>query len=646
MKIKKERLNHKKIRKMEIFNEKRSKVGIENMFYKDSAPAIILILYKNEFTKEKIQKFLQNFYKNDENVAFIQKKAFYFIFDEYKNTDKIIDFIKIADCVVFDIFTETDEHKDSLDLEIFETLAMINAHGQSKICFISSSTDRKLLKKFTKQIREETGTAVKILNLNVFKLFLSKFKIRPIEFKCNNSFVIVEEIEGNVIRGRIRGKPIKIEQENVFIVGKGEFKLKSLKYVETGDVFNKIKKNEVTEADEEEIEENDFNFGEEDSKHSLNESISVDSEQTEISDVFDYESKEETENVKNNFLMETKSTNKRAFEIKNKMLREQNFVLPGDIVEITLETNINKNDIFAFEVEKGNLSKNEFYCGDIAINKHYNRNIKELNNLIANDAFISIGWHKIKFDTKNMKLSNKDTITDNLNRMGTVLNIKTEYNVENANWFLYTTNNVNFRVLGSGKFLNTQELYFSYNLIGYPEKINVNTVTVKNMFTSRKECSKFLYAKLITESGLRGILKTAIGAGGDFRATFEGNILLSDIVYLNVREKYSGKQIKFKKTVDEEFVDVEEKPADLHCSYLHKLENKLNKQTKQIEVDSAEEFERLLQSTETEEEVVQKRYVDQEKRKKENEERRRINALKHVKKTKKKHRMNKRQKAK
>jgi len=52
------------------------------------------------------------------------------------------------------------------------------------------------------------------------------------------------------------------------------------------------------------------------------------------------------------------------------------------------------------------------------------------------------------------------------------------------------------------------------------------------MLTSELEVSKFNNAKLKTVSGIRGKIKKVIGKNGDFRATFENKLLLSDIVIL------------------------------------------------------------------------------------------------------------------
>eukprot|EP01053_Blabericola_migrator_P001749 Blabericola_migrator_1__1748@NODE_1470_length_4495_cov_78_360885_g967_i0_p1_GENE_NODE_1470_length_4495_cov_78_360885_g967_i0NODE_1470_length_4495_cov_78_360885_g967_i0_p1_ORF_typecomplete_len1125_score282_66RIBIOP_C/PF04950_12/1_1e80RIBIOP_C/PF04950_12/1_5e03AARP2CN/PF08142_12/2_9e22GTP_EFTU/PF00009_27/1_8e11PduVEutP/PF10662_9/3_1e11AAA_22/PF13401_6/8_9e05AAA/PF00004_29/4_7e05MMR_HSR1/PF01926_23/0_00013AAA_16/PF13191_6/0_00014PPV_E1_C/PF00519_17/0_00041PPV_E1_C/PF00519_17/9_1e02Adeno_IVa2/PF0245 len=66
--------------------------------------------------------------------------------------------------------------------------------------------------------------------------------------------------------------------------------------------------------------------------------------------------------------------------------------------------------------------------------------------------------------------------------------------------------------------------------VGRPTDIKKNTAFVTGMFNSDVEVSKVEGVVVQTQSGIRGIVKKAQGYGGDFRATFEAKINMSDIV--------------------------------------------------------------------------------------------------------------------
>ncbi|KAH8631853.1 Ribosome biogenesis protein [Alternaria alternata] len=108
-----------------------------------------------------------------------------------------------------------------------------------------------------------------------------------------------------------------------------------------------------------------------------------------------------------------------------------------------------------------------------------------------------------------------------------------------------------FRIAATGVVLNVDEsteIVKKLKLTGHPYKIFKNTAFVKDMFKSSLEIAKFEGASIRTVSGVRGQIKRALSKPeGNFRATFEDKILMSDIVFL--RAWYPIKPRRFYNTV-------------------------------------------------------------------------------------------------
>ena len=101
--------------------------------------------------------------------------------------------------------------------------------------------------------------------------------------------------------------------------------------------------------------------------------------------------------------------------------------------------------------------------------------------------------------------------------------------------FQYLSNKeTGFRVAGTGTALEVHQgfqVVKKLKLVGHPVKIFRNTAFIDGMFNSDLEVAKFSGASMKTVSGIRGSLKKAHGAKGQFRATFEDKVLMSDIVF-------------------------------------------------------------------------------------------------------------------
>uniref|UniRef100_A0A8C9H3X8 Ribosome biogenesis protein BMS1/TSR1 C-terminal domain-containing protein n=1 Tax=Piliocolobus tephrosceles TaxID=591936 RepID=A0A8C9H3X8_9PRIM len=101
-----------------------------------------------------------------------------------------------------------------------------------------------------------------------------------------------------------------------------------------------------------------------------------------------------------------------------------------------------------------------------------------------------------------------------------------------------------FRICINGIILETNtnlSIMKKLKLIGEPYKIFKNTAFIKNMFNSDLEVCKFLNCPVITQSGIKGLIKNKLNEKGDFRCSFADKIRMSDIIifklYINVSIK-------------------------------------------------------------------------------------------------------------
>lgn len=198
----------------------------------------------------------------------------------------------------------------------------------------------------------------------------------------------------------------------------------------------------------------------------------------------------------------------------------------------------------AYPVVVGGLLPNETTFGflQVRIKKHrwYKRILK------TNDPLIfSLGWRRFQ----SMPIYTLDDGTRNRmlkytpEHMHCLASFYGPASLPNTGFCAFNTlssDTPNFRISATGVVLNvdsgngaSHRIVKKLKLTGTPAKVYKNTAFIKDMFSSPLEVAKFEGAQLKTVSGLRGQVKKALAKPeGQFRATFEDKILMSDIVFL------------------------------------------------------------------------------------------------------------------
>ncbi|KAM0671640.1 Glycoside hydrolase 2 Mannanase beta-galactosidase [Ordospora colligata] len=243
---------------------------------------------------------------------------------------------------------------------------------------------------------------------------------------------------------------------------------------------------------------------------------------------------EEKEKDQGNFLLKEKRRLESEYH-KNEEMMVPGMVFPGKYVKIRLMQHVPKDvdkgkaiilgSVLVSEKEKSMIQ------GKIKRYKWYKKILKSNEPVI-----FSVGWRRfqsipvfsMKDATRNRMIKyTPESMHCNVSFYGHVVPAGTGFSVYSEKG--------NFKVLASGTVTDVNgkvELVKKLKLIGYPKRIIQNTVFVVGMFTSDLEVLKFQGASLKAVSGLRGQLKGPHGKDGEYRATFEGAMLMSDIIAL------------------------------------------------------------------------------------------------------------------
>ncbi|WFD19051.1 Glycoside hydrolase 2 (Mannanase, beta-galactosidase) [Malassezia caprae] len=198
----------------------------------------------------------------------------------------------------------------------------------------------------------------------------------------------------------------------------------------------------------------------------------------------------------------------------------------------------------AYPIVVGGLLPNETNFGflQVRIKKHrwYKRILK------TNDPLIfSLGWRRFQ----SMPIYTLDDGTRNRmlkytpEHMHCLASFYGPASLPNTGFCAFNTlssDTPNFRISATGIVLNvdagtgaSHKIVKKLKLTGTPAKVFRNTAFIKDMFSTPLEVAKFEGAQLRTVSGIRGQVKKALAKPeGQFRATFEDKILMSDIIFL------------------------------------------------------------------------------------------------------------------
>ncbi|ADM11642.1 GTP-binding protein [Encephalitozoon intestinalis ATCC 50506] len=421
-------------------------------------------------------------------------------------------------------------------------------------------------------------------------------KYRPIEWKCMHPHVIADRVDGMFVYGYVRGGLMKkdmdihipglgdnrVAEMEVLadpVPSQGENKLSlrsKILYSPMSEVVeskreddekeNKVKieidsdmeikifkggksvgkevdvdeEDSISSKDEEEdlekkcIEEDESNF-------SLSELKEMTSNRFEKEAVTEEElvekfnkGYEEKEKEKGNILLREKRRLEEEMK-RNSEMMVPGVVVPGKYVKIRLSTHISQLIDFSNVIVLGSFlvaeKETNIIQGKIKRYKWYKKILKT-----NEPAIFSVGWKRfqcvpvfsMKDATRNRVIKyTPESMHCNVSFYGPVVPAGTGFSVYSEKG--------DFRVLALGTVTDVNgdaKLVKKLKLVGYPKQIVQNTVFVQDMFTSDLEVLKFQGASLKAVSGLRGQIKEPRGKNGEYRATFEGRMLMSDIITL------------------------------------------------------------------------------------------------------------------
>ena len=188
-----------------------------------------------------------------------------------------------------------------------------------------------------------------------------------------------------------------------------------------------------------------------------------------------------------------------------------------------------------FGVVHPNETQKNYVQSRIIRHNYYSKILKSTNPI-----FVSVGWRR--FQTTAVYSAIDDTkIERYLKYTPRYLHCHLTYYgwsvAPQTGIVLFETlqNTPRFRIAAYGSVINfsgQSQVQKKLKLVGEPEQIGKTSAIIKNMFNTTAEVNRFLGAKIKTVSGIRGVIKKADRTPGQFRASFEAQIVKSDLVFM------------------------------------------------------------------------------------------------------------------
>lgn len=547
---------------------------------------------KSAFVREFVSHYVGEKITPAGPVTLKSRSRRFSVYESTSRIENVIDTIKVSDIVVLTVNLDVGLEKETLEAITMinshglTKLMVLYTHSSPKV----QSTVKSAV---AKRISQEFSFAVKFYDLQSDRMdkiarSIELMKCRPLEWKCTHPHIVVDKASDGYVFGYVRGGPFR-RGLDVHVPGQGDFAVDEI--VVESDPCDPLRKNcflynptapaaaaemesccsdDGIRFDEDAVQlfgQGDHRKGSDYLVHQNTDAcegtdeavceddraLAVDSgpadddrprdfealknqvsrrfrrePQTE-EDYVDKFNEEYAEEEKSglNFLQEQK---RREMEIKKELDECADLVIPGQYCRIRLDLAYEPGSILILGSYLIAESRATFLQGKVIKNRWQKGDLKS-----NAPQFVSMGW--CRFQTIPLFALENRVIKYLRGSTGAAYSEVAFYGPSvpvGTSFFVFNLSG-RFRIMATGQVLDSSgsvAIKKKLKLIGYPKKVMGNTAFVQSMFSSDREVSKFINAKLRCASGLRGVLKNSIGKGGDFRATFEGTMLSSEVIFI------------------------------------------------------------------------------------------------------------------